>query len=103
MLLPGVVTFSFRGEIIRLVKVAQFAPGYFWQTGAVDYTAWSFLRDVKDNREWAQKVCDFMIWKYCFNFTQSAEAWVKMLRAVSKSNELFPIPEEFVYAHNYSR
>lgn len=85
---------------IREVPVAQFAPGYFWQFPSVKYTKWSYPKEIKTDMLFGQKLCDFLMWRYCFDYTMPVEKWIKMLSACLNSNELFPIPEEFSYASN---
>jgi len=87
--------------MIRSVRVAQYAPGTFWQTGAVKYTKYGFPFDICDSTiSRGHKLCDFLVWRYCFNMHMSVEMWVKMLREFSCSTKMFPLSEEFCYAEN---
>jgi hypothetical protein len=96
-----VYTSSFSVDaMIRGVRVAQFKPGYFYRTGAVEYTAGEYPDDVPDRTEQAQRLCDWMIWRYCFNFEQPGKQWVEMLRSFAGSTRLAPLPPEYSYAMN---
>lgn len=86
--------------LIRGVKVAYFAPGYFWQTKAVQYTNYQYPDDINTNVDNGYKLCDFMIYKYLFNQGMNIEKWINMLKHFSISKELFPINDEFCYANN---
>ena len=86
--------------MLRGVRVAQFTPGYFYRTGAVTWTGGEFPDDVPDTTERAQKLCDWLIWRYCFNFEQPGEQWVRMLKAYAGGIRIAPLPLEFSYAMN---
>ena len=86
--------------MIRGVPVAQYAPGYFWQNPAVQYTEYTFPNKVKTDIDFGHKTCDFLVWKYCFDHSMPAEKWIQMFEQIAKSREMFPIPREFSYAEN---
>ena len=87
---------------LRGVPVAQFAPGYFSDTGAVTFTMGEYPDELDraDTAEMAQKMCDFLIWKYCYYQDMPPEAFVAMLEAFAcaPEGEAFPLPEELSYA-----
>ena len=85
---------------VRRVPVAQFAPGYFWQTPAVTFTGYSYPDDVKDSLDAGSRLADFLLWRYCFSIAMPIEKWVRMLRHLSTSTEIFPVDGEFAYAAN---
>jgi len=85
---------------VRNVPVAQFAPGYWHMTGAVTFTDGVYPDSVDDTLVMAHKLANFCTWKYCFNYQQSTEQWIKMLRHFAQSSELFPMTPEFCYANN---
>lgn len=85
---------------VRGIPVAQYAPGYFYQTPAVTYTAYQFPDFVDDTTDYGFDLADFLLWRYCFNIAQPIERWVEMLRSFAYSGELFPLEEEFCYANN---
>jgi hypothetical protein len=89
--------------MIRGVPVAQYAPGYFYQNPAVNYTNWKFPNKVSVDKDFGFKTCDFLMWRYCFDHSMPGEKWVEMFKQVAKSKEMFPIPEEFCYARNKMR
>lgn len=85
---------------VRGVPVVQYAPGYFHKTGAVTFTNGTFVKVNSNTISRAYKLVDFLIWRYCFNLQQPIDRWIEMLRAVSRSNDQFPLPAEFGYAEN---
>jgi hypothetical protein len=86
--------------MVRGVRVAQFAPGYFYKTGAVTYTAGEYPDEVPDTRDVAYRLCDFLIWRYCFVFDQPPEMWVSLLTTFAGSLQRFPLPEALSYGAN---
>lgn len=85
---------------IRDVPVVQYAPGYFFQTGAVKYTGFEFTDEPGDTIEQGRKVANFLVWKYCINLLMDTETWVGFLISLSESNELFPVEDKYCYANN---
>lgn len=90
---------------LRNIKVAQYAPGYWYQTPAVDYTdrqypSYEVMAKNESLIECGHKLADFLIWKYCFNMDMPDHKWIRMLRLYANSNELFPLTDEFCYAMN---
>jgi len=85
---------------IRGVRVAQFAPGYFYQTPAVTYTKGRYPNYVPDTTDDGYRLADFLVWNYCFNIAMPQEKWFGMLRHFRDSSELFPMNEEYCYANN---
>ena len=83
---------------LRDVPVAVFSPSYFWQTKAVTYTSRTFPNKVNDTVEYANKLADFVVWRYMFDMQQSSGKWLDMFRHVNQSKELFPINDTFCYA-----
>lgn len=86
---------------VRDIPVAQFAPGYFYQTPAVTYTNFTYPDTVGNTEDAGLKLAQFLAWRYCFLMSMETEKWIRMLRAFSTSTSLFPLPEEFSYARNY--
>lgn len=84
--------------MIRNVPVAQYAPGYFYQNPAVCYTHWTFPRNIVTDKEFGQKTCDFLMWKYCFDHSMPSERWIEMFEHFASSREMFPMPEGLSYA-----
>lgn len=86
--------------MLRNVPVAQYAPGYFYQNPAIQFTNHTFPEEVKTDLGFGQKTCDFLAWKYCFDHSMPAERWIEMFEYFAGSREMFPMPEEFSYARN---
>ena len=86
--------------MVRGVPVAQFAPGYFWQTGAVTYTNYTYPDSVNDTIDRGLRLADFLIYRYCFNHMMPTSRWVDFLHLLSQSKSIFPITPEFAYANN---
>lgn len=85
---------------VRRVPVAQYAPGYFFQTKAVTYTNGEFPDDVNDTTDAGSALADFIIWRYCFNHAMPVGRWIEMLELFANSNKLFPMTDDFCYATN---
>lgn len=85
---------------LRGIPVAQYAPGYFYQTPAVTYTAGELPDAVDDTIDYGFDLVEFLLWRYCFNIAQPIERWIEMIRRFANSNRLFPLDEEFCYATN---
>lgn len=79
--------------------VYQYAPGYFWQTGAVAFTG----REVSTGHRHAtaseiEQFLSFLVWRYCFHSKLSLAAIAEMLKEASCSNSFFPVQEKYSYA-----
>ena len=85
---------------IRLIPVAQYAPGYFSSTPAVTYTDRELPDSVKDTVDAGMKLADFLIWRYCINMNMPIEKWVRLFKHLATTPTLFPIDGEFSYAAN---
>lgn len=76
-------TFAF-DCFVRGVSVMQFAPGYFWNTGAVCYTNWSINEDRVVSHgsrpEDGQRLVDFCIWNYMIHCKIGGRDWVRLIR-----------------------
>lgn len=86
--------------MIRKIPVVQYAPGYFYQNPAVKYTERKFSNSIKTDIDFGCKTCDFLMWKYCFDYSMLGERWIEMFKQISTNRNMFPIPEEFSYARN---
>lgn len=85
--------------MVRGTKVAQFAPGYFYQTDGVTFTNFFYPDDVNDTIDYGLRLADFLIHRYCLYSSMSVEKWKRLLFKLSQTRELFPITEEFSYAN----
>jgi len=81
-------------------RVAQFAEGYFANTGAVTYTRGQFPNACEDTDGVQQKLLNFLIWRYCYYRLMPADRMIAMFEAFAQASpeELFPLPEELSYA-----
>ena len=86
---------------LRGVPVAQVAPSYWHQTGAVNFTDGE-LPDKVDRSTVGMgfQLADFLCWRYCFTWRMAHEKWIAMLRHYAQSQELFPMRDEWCYARN---
>lgn len=89
-------TFVF-DALLRGKRVVQFSPGYFYQCPGVHYSAFQFPDDSESNVEEGSKLCDFLLWRYCFHQGESPSKLADIIRLFANSNELFPLPEELSY------
>lgn len=86
--------------LIRGVKVAQYAPGYFWQTEPVLYTSYNFPDEISTDINKGYKFCDFLVWKYLIYQGMKIDMWIKLFNCFADSKEVFPITEDLCYALN---
>lgn len=85
---------------LRRIKVAQYFPGYFWQSKSVHYCNGEFPIDIDTDLDYGSKLCDFMIWKYLIWIGMPVEHHVSIFRDFANSGNLFPLKEELSYAAN---
>lgn len=79
--------------------VHQYAPGYFWQTGVVDFTGREVSRVNPKNDVCAtEQFLSFLVWRYCFHSKLALAKIAEMLKEASLSNSLFPVQEKYSYA-----
>ena len=95
-----VYTSTFAIDAISAGKhVYQYAPGYFWQSGAVQYTSRRMPSNFREvSPQYTQKFLDFLIWKYCFNKMSPMADLAQIIKVFASSKELFPLPPELSYA-----
>jgi hypothetical protein len=84
--------------LLREVPVLQYAPGYFWKTGTVDFSDRKFRTPIKTDTEYNYKFCDFLAWKYCFHMHSPINIWNKIFDCYANATELFPLSEKYSYA-----
>lgn len=84
--------------MMRDVPVAQYAPGYFYQNPAVQFTNYSFPTNVKTDLEFGHKTCDFLMWRYCFDHSMPGKEWLDMFKSIKMNKQIFPLPKEYSYA-----
>jgi hypothetical protein len=84
--------------LMRGKHVNQFSPGYFWQSGVVQYTKGKFpSNQEKINLDYVDKFIDFLIWKYCFHKMLPLEKIAEIIKTFEASREFFPLPVELSY------
>lgn len=83
--------------LLRGVKVAYYAPGYFYQAPGVFYTSYQLPDEVPDLVIDGYKLCDFLVWKYCWNQKMPISRIVELLRHYADSKDMFPLPMELSY------
>lgn len=88
--------------LIRGIPVMQYAPGYFYKTGAVDYTNRSYKSNCQFNRSLGTQLANFLIWKYCFSANLPDNLLCELLRAFRDNPyKAFPLPEGLSYAQTW--
>lgn len=80
--------------LFRKKHVMQFAPGYFWQTGVVQYTNRKIgVAPFELDKRYAEKFLDFILWKYCFNKNSSIKNLISIIQTYANSNDIFPLAD----------
>jgi hypothetical protein len=85
--------------LLRDVPYVQYGMGTFYDTYGIIYSKQTFPKQVEKKKN-MNKLCDFLIHKYCFNKNMQVEKYAKMIRHFSESDEIFPMTDEFSYASN---
>lgn len=83
--------------LIRDVSYIQYSIGTFYNAYGIHYSNYSFPLNVT-KKEDGQKLCDFLIHKYCFRKDMKAEKFANMVKHFSTSNEMFPMTDDYSYA-----
>ena len=89
--------------LLRGVRVAQYAPGYFYQCPGITYTAYSLPDEIPDKRQEGYQLCDWLAWRYCFCQGMSIDKLVQVFQLYASSRALFPLSEEYSYANYVSQ
>jgi len=85
--------------IYRNKHVYQYSPGYFWQSGIVQYTNKNIpTKQYKTDTQYNMKFIEFLLWKYCFPESQKTEKLLKIIHEFKNSGDIFPLPEDCSYA-----
>jgi hypothetical protein len=86
-------------------RVVQFAPGYFFRTGAVTFTHREIGKGPEDTREREQQLLDFLFYRYCYYEHMELPEFVDMLEAFACADDgdLFPLPEILSYGSMFHR
>jgi hypothetical protein len=85
--------------LLRNVPVLQYAPGYFWKSGTVDFSDRTFRTPQQPNHSFNQQFCNFLVWKYCFYKLSPMSTWNEILNCYATAKEDFPLPEKYSYAN----
>lgn len=85
--------------LLRDVPYCQYGLGTFYNTYGINFTKQTLPLNVNRIKD-ASKLCDFLIYKYCFIKTMPIDRYSKMIKHFSESNEIFPMTDEFCYANN---
>lgn len=84
--------------LLRGKPVVHYALGYFWNCGAVDYTSYTLPSKCNQHdMAYGYKLCDFLIWKYCFHRKDSMDNWATIFKTFAGSDDFFPLPAELSY------
>lgn len=75
------------------IPVKQGAPGYFSQTGAVSYCEGNPKKSIRANPETAEKLLNFLVWRYCFSIDQTMPDWQALLKMFAYSRRVFPLDQ----------
>lgn len=79
--------------------VVQYAPGYFWQSGTVQFSSREIPNKIEfQDEKYREKFLDFLVWKYCFHKMLPINNIAEIIKAFSLSKEIFPLPEHLSYA-----
>lgn len=80
--------------LFRKKHVLQFAPGYFWQTGVVQYTNKKIgISPHELDKRYIEKFLDFILWRYCFNANSSIENLTSIIKTYANSEDPFPLTD----------
>jgi len=90
--------------LLRDKHVMQYAPGYFWQTGVVQYISGKLNNKIKEtDKLYNQKFLNFLMWRYCFDKDSSVENLKSILLNYSSSTDMFPLLESQSYGASISK
>ncbi len=84
--------------VMRDKHVFQSAPGYFWQTGIVQYTHGRVHEPMLPTSPWYRdKFMDFLAWRYCWHELTPLPEVMEIMGAYAHNASLFPLPQDFSY------
>lgn len=84
--------------LFRKKHILQFAPGYFWQTGVVQYTNRKIgISPFELDKRYIEKFLDFILWRYCFNRNSSIKNLISIIQTYANSNDPFPLMDHQSY------
>jgi hypothetical protein len=86
--------------MIMGIKAAAFVPSAF--SRYAHCTNGTYPSTVPNSNDLGQLFVNFLAYKYCFNYTMTAEKTLAMFEHFSNSTDLFPMTDEYCYALNPS-
>ena len=84
---------------LRNVPIVQYQMGTFYNCFGVHYSSQSLPTRIEPIAN-ADKLCDFLIYKYCFNKHMDKVLFASMIKSFSTSRLMFPMIDEYSYANN---
>lgn len=84
--------------LLRGIPYVQYGLGTFFNSYGIIYSKGNFPIKIDPIID-AYKLCDFLIYNYCFNKNMNNDKMIKMLNLFSESNDMFPMEEEFCYGN----
>ena len=83
---------------LRGKHVMQYAPGYFYKSGLVQYTDRKLCSvSVNIDEDYKKTFLNFLLWKYCFHEAQPVNWTRNIFYTYADSSETFPLPMEYSY------
>lgn len=83
--------------LLRDVPYVQYGMGTFYNAYGIIYSEQTLPNSIT-KKEDGQKLCNFLIHKYCYRKDMRPEKFVRMVEHFSKSHKMFPMTDEFSYA-----
>lgn len=85
--------------ILRDVPYVQYALGTFWNCFGIHYSNYTLPYNINPIPN-ADKLVNFLIYRYCFNKSIDKNKYAEMIKSYSVSNQVFPLTEKYSYANN---
>lgn len=85
--------------LLRGVPYVQYGLGTFYNTFGIHFSNHSLPLNIEPIPN-AEKLVDFLIYKYCFYKCMIKSKYANMIKHFALSNEIFPMNDEFCYANN---
>jgi hypothetical protein len=84
--------------LLRDVPYVQYGIGTFYNSYGIHYSKNTFPTWLPEKKENGQKLCDFLIHKYCFRKDMNVKKFANLIKHFSVSNEIFPMTDDYSYA-----
>tara|TARA_R100000995_G_scaffold84129_1_gene61885 strand:- start:269 stop:1180 length:912 start_codon:yes stop_codon:yes gene_type:complete len=85
--------------ILNDVPYVQYAMGTFWNCFGIHFSNYSCPSSV-DPTPNADKLVDFLMYKYCFNKGMNKDKYAEMIKVFARSRKVFPLNDHYCYANN---